>query len=304
MSENDHGHNHGPLNLGGINRAFYIGIGLNTAFTIIEFIVGYLNNSLALISDASHNLSDVASLIISLIGMKLAQKAATLTYTYGYKKASILASLINAILLVIVVFSIFREAIERLNSPPEIAGNIIIITALIGVAINAISAFFFYKGQKDDINIKGAYIHLMVDALVSVGVVIAGILIYYTNWNIIDPIISFIIGGIIVISTYGLLKESLKLSMDGIPKGIDLRKIKNIIADHQHIKDVHHIHIWALSSTENALTAHICLDNDNYSSKEIMIIKKEIRQQIEREKINHVTLEIDSGVAECDDLEC
>jgi len=304
MSENHLGHNHGPLNLGGINRAFYIGIVLNTAFTIIEFIVGYLNNSLALISDASHNLSDVASLIISLIGMKLAQKAATLTYTYGYKKASILASLINAILLVIVVFSIFREAIERLNSPPEIAGNVIIITALIGVAINAISAFFFYKGQKDDINIRGAYIHLMVDALVSVGVVIAGIVIYYTNWNIVDPIISFIIGGIIVISTYGLLKESLKLTLDGIPKGINLKKIEKLIADHQHVKDVHHIHIWALSSTENALTAHLCLDRDSYSSKEVMEIKKEIRKQIEHEKIHHVTLEIDSGVAECDDLEC
>ena len=236
--------------------------------------------------------------------MKLAQKAATLTYTYGYKKASILASLINAILLVIVVFYIFKEAIARLNSPPEIAGNVIIITALIGVAINSISAFFFYKGQKDDINIKGAYIHLMVDALVSIGVVVAGVIIYYTNWNIVDPIISFIIGGIIVISTYGLLKESLKLTLDGIPKGIDYTKIELLISEHQRVKDVHHIHIWALSSTENALTAHICLDNDDYTPGEIMDVKKEIKLMIEHEKIQHVTLEIDSGPAECDDVKC
>jgi cobalt-zinc-cadmium efflux system protein len=287
-----------------INRAFYIGIILNIAYTAIEFIVGYLNNSLALISDASHNLSDVASLVISLIGMKLAQKAATHTYTYGYKKASILASLINAILLVIVVFTIFKEAIDRLNSPPEIAGGVIIITALIGVAINSISAFLFFKGQKNDINIKGAFIHLMVDALVSVGVVIAGVVIHFTGWNIVDPIISFVIGGVIILSTYGLLKESLKLTLDGIPKDINFNKVKEIISENPHVKNVHHVHIWALSSTENALTAHICLESNNHSSAEIMKIKKEIKHQIEHEKINHVTLEIDSNLDECDAVEC
>jgi len=304
MSESHHGHHHGPSGLENINRAFYIGILLNAVYTAIEFIVGYLNNSLALISDASHNLSDVASLIISLIGMKLAQKAATVSYTYGYKKASILASLINAILLVIVVFSIFKEAIERLNSPPEITGGVIVVTALIGVAINSFSAFLFFKGQKDDINIKGAFMHLMVDALVSVGVVIAGVVIHFTGWNVVDPIISFIIGGVIIFSTYGLLKESLKLTLDGIPKDIDSSKVKKTISDHPQVKDVHHIHIWALSSTENALTAHICLDQDNYSSHEIMKIKKEIKQQIKLEKIQHVTLEVDTNLEDCDAVEC
>lgn len=304
MSESRHGHHLDSPALENINRAFYIGIILNTLYTVIEFVVGYLNNSLALLSDASHNLSDVASLIISLIGMKLAQKAATLTYTYGYKKASILASLINAILLVIVVLSIFKEAIERLSSPPEISGNIIIITALIGVVINGLSAYLFFKGQKDDINIKGAFIHLMVDALVSVGVVIAGVIIHFTGWNIVDPIISFVIGGVIIISTYGLLKESLKLTLDGIPKDIDSSKVKKIISDHHNVKDVHHIHIWALSSTENALTAHICLDKEGYSSREIMEIKKQIKHQIEHEKIQHVTLEVDSSLDECDAVEC
>ena len=304
MSESHHGHHHGPSGLKNINRAFYFGILLNAVYTAIEFIVGYLNNSLAPISDASHNLSDVASLIISLIGMKLAQKAATLTYTYGYKKASILASLINAILLVIVVFSIFKEALERLNSPPEITGSVIIITALIGVAINSFSAFLFFKGQKDDINIKGAFIHLMVDALVSVGVVIAGIVIHFTGWNIVDPIISFVIGGVIILSTYGLLKESLKLTLDGIPKDIDSIKVKKIISDHPHVIDVHHVHIWALSSTENALTAHICLDSDSYSSANVMKIKREIKHQMEQEKIQHVTLEVDSNLDECDAPGC
>lgn len=304
MSDSHHSHHHSSPGLENINRAFYIGIILNIAYTAIEFIVGYLYNSLALISDASHNLSDVASLVISLIGMKLAQKAATHTYTYGYKKASILASLINAILLVIVVFTIFKEAVERLNSPPEIAGGVIIITALIGVAINSISAFLFFKGQKNDINIKGAFIHLMVDALVSVGVVIAGVVIHFTGWNIVDPIISFVIGGVIILSTYGLLKESLKLTLDGIPKDINFNKVKEIISENPHVKNVHHVHIWALSSTENALTAHICLESNNHSSAEIMKIKKEIKHQIEHEKINHVTLEIDSNLDECDAVEC
>ncbi|MBI9069327.1 MAG: cation transporter [Salinivirgaceae bacterium] len=304
MSHDHSQHNHAPASLKNINRVFYIGIILNSVFTAVEFVFGYLSNSLALISDASHNLSDVASLIISLLGMKLAQKAANYTYTYGYKKASILASLINAVLLLIVVFSIFKEAIERLTAPPEVMGKVIIITAIIGVLINSISALLFFKGQKSDINVKGAFIHLMVDALVSVGVVIAGIIIHYTQWNLIDPILSFVIGGIIVVSTYGLLKESLKLTLDGIPKEIDYHKIETLIAENKHVKNVHHIHIWALSSNINALTAHVCLDNNSYSQQEIMKIKDEIKHQIEHHKIQHITLEIDADVDSCKDVNC
>jgi len=298
----DH-HHHGPADLKGLNRAFYIGIGLNLLFTVIEFVVGYSNDSLALLADASHNLSDVASLIISLIGMRLAQKAATLTYTYGYKKASILASLINAILLIIVVIGIFREAIERLASPPEVPGKVIIITAIIGVFINAASAFLFSKGQKHDINVKGAFMHLMVDALVSVGVVISGVLIQYTGWNIIDPLISFVIGSVIIISTYSLLKESLKLTLDGIPRDIEKNEIIDLITDHPKVSNVHHVHIWALSSTQNALTAHV-IPKEEYSLEEVQGIKNELKHDLEHHKIQHATLEFGSNNVDCCDPKC
>lgn len=303
MSNTHEGHNHGPSTLKNINNAFYIGILLNLLFTIIEFIVGYLNNSLSLISDATHNLSDVASLIISLIGMKLAQKAATLSYTYGYKKASILASFINSVLLFVVVFNIFKEAIERFDAPPEVGGKVIIITALIGVVINTLSAFLFYKGQKDDINIRGAFLHLLVDAIVSVGVVISGIFIYYTNWNILDIIISVIIAIVILMTTWGLFKESLKLTLDGIPKGIDLLKIKSLMNNFKGIKSVHHIHIWAISSTTNALSAHIVLDN-NYSLNELMNIKSKLKHELQHKNIQHITLEVDTNLTECEEQEC
>lgn len=305
MSDNhDHaGHNHGPSALENINNVFYIGIFLNLLFTIIEFIVGYRTDSLALISDATHNLSDVASLIISLIGMKLAQKAANLTFTYGYKKASILASFINSVLLLVVVFNIFKEAIERFNSPPEIGGRVIIITALIGVVINTVSAFLFYKGQKDDINVRGAFLHLLVDAIVSVGVVVSGVLILYTNWNIIDIIVSMIIALVILITTWSLFKESLRLTLDAIPKGIELDKIKSLIRNTKGVEDVHHIHIWALSSTINALSAHIVLDQ-TYSFEEIMEIKADLRHELEHQNIQHITIEVDSHKSECKEIEC
>lgn len=302
MSHKHEGHHHEAPKLNDINRAFYIGIGLNAIYTVAEFAIGYITNSLALISDASHNLSDVASLILSLIGMRLAQKAAKHFYTYGYKKASILASLINSVLLVAIVINILMEGIERLSAPPAVSGNMIIITALIGVIINTVSAFLFYKGQKNDINIKGAFLHLLVDALVSVGVVISGVVIYYTQWNIVDPIISFVIGIVILISTWGLLKESLKLTLDGVPKGLDVNKVKDIILKNKKVIDVHHIHLWALSSSENALTAHISVE-EGLHLNEYIAVKNEIKHELQHHNIHHSTIEIDN-IEKCDDLNC
>ena len=296
-------HHHGPTDLSQINRAFYIGIFLNAAFTAIEFIYGFLHNSLALVADATHNLSDVASLIISLIGLKLTQKAETKLYTYGYKKASILASLVNAVLLVAVVFNIAKEAIERFDTPPEVSGKIIIIVALIGVLINTISAFLFYKGQKDDINIKGAFLHLMVDALVSVGVVISGIMIQYTGWNEIDLIVSVLIAVIILITTWGLLKESIRLTLDGVPKDIDVEKTQKVMLRQKAVKKIHHIHIWALSTNTNAMTAHVILDKD-YTLDEISKLKKDIKHDLEHENIHHVTLEFETENDSCKDEDC
>ncbi len=299
----DHHHHHDVNSLNALNRAFYIGIGLNLLYTLVEYIVGFRVNSLALISDASHNLSDVASLVISLIGMKLAQRATTYLYTYGYKKASILASLINAVLLICIVIKIFIEAFERLLTPPQMAGVPIMLTAFIGVVINALSAFLFYKGQKTDINIKGAFLHLLLDALVSVGVIISGGIVYFTGWNMADPISSFIVAIVILFSTWGLLKESVKLILDGVPHTIDKDHIQQIISSHPMVESVHHLHIWALSSEQNALTAHIVL-KECITLKDFIEVKTELKHLLSHENITHSTFEIDLIGCRCNEEEC
>lgn len=286
-----------------LTAAFYVGIGLNAVYTLIEFIVGYSTNSLILIADASHNLSDVASLIIALIGMRLAQKAASTMYTYGYKKASILASLINAVLLIFIVVKLVVESIERFSSPIATTGTVIILTALIGVVINSLSAFLFYKGQKDDINAKGAFLHLLVDALVSVGAVISGILIHYTNWLMIEPIVSLLIGCVILLSTWKLFKESLRLTLDGVPPNVDLKKVEEIFNKYGNIVSYQHLHIWALSSTENALTAHIILVNTKTSS-DFLAVKKKLKAELIHANIHHATLELDDQPSDGDTISC
>jgi len=292
----EHNHSHGHITKN-ITRAFIWGIGLNISFTLIEFILGYYYNSLSLIADASHNLSDVASLILSLIGFRLAQKAASKLYTYGYKKSTILASLINSVVLVFIVIGILREAIERLNTLPEVGGIGIIITAGIGIIINTVSAFLFFKNQKNDINIRGAFVHLLVDALVSVGVVISGIIILYTNIKVIDPIISIIIALIIALTTWNILKESLRLIIDAVPKDINYNKIESIVNTIPEVINVHHMHIWAISSNINGLTAHIIVDKSNF--QKIEIIKREIKNILSENNIQHSTLEFEFSDEEC-----
>jgi len=292
----EHTHSHGHITRN-ITRAFVWGIGLNISFTLIEFILGYYYNSLALIADASHNLSDVASLILSLIGFRLAQKAASKLYTYGYKKSTILASLINSIVLIFIVIGILREAIERLNTLPEVGSIGIIITAGIGIIINTVSAFLFFKNQKNDINIRGAFVHLLVDALVSVGVVISGIIILYTNIKVIDPIISIIIALIIALTTWNILKESLRLIIDAVPKDINYNKIESIVNTIPEVINVHHMHIWAISSNINGLTAHIIVDKSNF--QKIEIIKRDIKNILSENNIQHSTLEFEFSDEEC-----
>ena len=301
MDHHQEHHHHELPSTANLTRVFFIGIGLNALFTLIEFVVGYLNNSLALLSDASHNLSDVASLLISLLGMRLANRAASMSYTFGYKKVSLLASLINAVFLMLVVIGIIREAIERFSNPPAINGNVIMIVAGIGVIINAVSAFLFYKGQKSDINIKGAFLHLLVDTLVSVGVVVSGVLIKATGLNFIDPVVSLGIGLVILISTWGLLKESVRLVIDAVPKEINTQKIIDKISALEGVKAVHHIHIWALSSQINAFSGHVLLENK--SLDEWDRIKSEIRHLLHHERIDHVTLEPEIS-ENCNQLTC
>jgi cobalt-zinc-cadmium efflux system protein len=292
-----HSHNHTVTN---VNNAFLIGIGLNVVFVIVEFVVGFSLSSLSLISDAGHNATDVLSLLLSLFAFRMLKVKATEKYTYGYKKVSILVSLLNAVLLIITTFFIFYEGIQRINAPVVLQGKSISIVAFIGIFINAISAFLFFREKDKDINVKGAYLHLLADALVSLGVVVAGIVIYYTNWFWLDTALSFIIGIIILISTWNLLTDSIRLALDGTPRNIDVQKVKDLISAFPGVSGIHHVHIWPISSSENAMTAHIVIREDD-----IMLFEKgkhELKHKLEHEKIHHTTFETE--INECHDTEC
>lgn len=285
-----HNHSHGHLHEN-VNKAFIIGIVINAVFVLIEFIVGYYQSSLALISDAGHNLSDVIGLGFSLFAFRMMKVGATDKYSYGFKKFSILASLLNAILLIITIILIFYEGIERLGNQEEVKGTVISIVALIGIFVNVSSALLFLRNKDKDLNIKGAYLHLMGDALISFGVVVTGVVIYYTHWYWLDTAISFIIGIVILIATWQLLNDSLRLALDGTPGNVDLGKVKQTILNVPEISGVHHIHIWAISSNENAMTAHLILKENDVLKFEN--VKHELKHQLEHINIHHSTFELE-----------
>lgn len=288
----DHSH-HSPAALTHVGRAFVIGIFLNLTFVVVEFSAGFYTGSLALLSDAGHNLSDVASLALALFAFRIARRKADLKYTYGFHKSTILASLANAVILLITVGSIGVEAVERFFEPKEAEGFTISIVAGFGIVINTLSAWLFYRDREKDLNAKGAYLHLATDALVSAGVVLAGLLISYTHLLWIDPLISLVIMVIVIYSTWGLLTESLRLSIDAVPTGVDAEKVRQKVASVTGIYKVHHIHIWAMSTTRNAMTAHLVLE-DGLSPPEVAQIKKELRHELEHLNIQHVTFETEN----------
>lgn len=226
----DHSHSHVPqmdLNSKKIRNAFYIGIFLNVVFVVIEAIVGWRQNSLALLSDAGHNLSDVVSLVLSLIAFKLMYSKATQSYTYGYKKVTVLVALFNALLLFAAVGGIIYEAIFRFYNPQPLQGKTMAIVAFVGIIINSLTAYFFMKDKDADLNVKGAYLHMAADALVSLGVVIAGVVIIFTNWFWLDAVMSIVIALVILYGTWSLFTQSLKLALDGVPEGVDFNKPKS-----------------------------------------------------------------------------
>ena len=224
--EHGHAHGHALPAPEQVNKAFIIGIALNLIFVLVEAAAGFWYDSLALLSDAGHNLSDVISLVLALLAFRMAKVKPNSRYTYGYKKSTVLVSLLNAIILLVAVGIILAESIEKLRNPQPIAGGVIAWVAGVGILINAFTAFLFLKDKERDLNIKGAYLHLMADALVSVGVVISGVIISYTHWYIIDPIIGIAIAIVILVSTWNLLRDSLRLSLDGVPAGISAEKIR------------------------------------------------------------------------------
>jgi len=292
-------HDHSHFDVQNVRKAFIWGIALNITFTVVEAIVGYLGGSLAVLADAGHNLADTASLVIALLAFRLALAKPTPKYTYGYKKATILAALANALILMFAIVAIVYEAIERISSPVEINGKVVMITAGIGIFINGFTAMLFFKSKEDDLNVKGAYLHLMADALVSIGVVISGAIIMFSDIYWIDSAVSIVIAVVIFISTWVLLKQTLRISMDGVPHNIDFAEVAEEIAKVEGVKSVHHLHIWALSTTQTALTAHIVLKNE-ISLSGIPKIKDEIRHEASHFGINHCTLETECEGDKCE----
>lgn len=291
-----HGHHHHHPEITNINKAFIIGIILNIAFVIIEVLAGYYFASLALYSDAGHNITDVSGLLISLFAFRMMRVKATQRFTYGYKKASILASLLNSVILLVTVIAIIYEGIMRLKHPEAVKGFVVSAVAFAGIIVNGASAFLFFKDKEKDINVKGAYLHLVADALVSLGVLIAGIIIAYTHLYWIDTVVSFIIAIVILSSTWKLLLESISLSLDAIPKDINLDDVEAAIMKFKEVKAVQHVHIWALSSNQNALTAHLIIGDTNLADFEK--VKRDIKHELAHLNITHATLEAEVNMIE------
>ncbi|MGA9211907.1 cation diffusion facilitator family transporter [Kaistella sp.] len=287
----NHSHDHSyEINVSNLNRAFYIGIGLNLGFVIVEAGYGWIYDSLSLLSDAGHNLSDVMSLALSLIAFKLLKRKPTSTYTYGFRRATILASLVNAILLILAVGFIIYEAFGRFQNPQPLEGGVVSIVAFVGIFVNGITAWLFLKDKEKDLNVKGAYLHMIADALISFAVVIGGIIIIYTHWFWLDALLSILIGIVVLVGTWSLLTQSLKLSLDGVPENINPEKVKEEILKINGVIDFQHVHIWALSTTENALTAHIRI-SENLSIPEIENLKETIKHELAHLQIKHSTIE-------------
>jgi cobalt-zinc-cadmium efflux system protein len=296
-----HHHDHAPK-LDHLNSAFIWGIVLNSVFVVVEAITGFVTHSLSLLTDAGHNLSDVASLALALLAFKLTKVSANTQYTYGYKRSTIIVSFFNAVILFVAVGFIIYEAIMRFMNPETVSGGTMAWVAFIGIGINAFTAWLFVKDKDTDLNVKGAYLHMAVDALVSLGVVISGLIIYFTKLYWIDSVVSLIIGFVILRGTWSLLTASLRLEMDGVPAEMDLDKIKAELKKAKGVVDVHHMHVWALSTTENALTAHLVINPD--SMGDFDNIKHDLRHRLEHLDISHSTFEPEFSEEECKQPEC
>jgi cobalt-zinc-cadmium efflux system protein len=287
----DHGHSHDavPVDFG---RAFIIGIVLNLGFVAIELSYGLLVDSLALIADAGHNFSDVIGLVLAFGATLLARRLPSKRRTYGLKRATILASLLSAVLLLVALGGIVWEAAARFSSGSVIDGKTVMIVAGIGVVINTATALLFISGQKQDLNIRGAYLHMAADAGVSLGVVLAGMGMIATGWTWLDPAISLVIVAIILIGTWRLLTESLNLTMDAVPEGIVLDDVRDFLTGLDGVVDLHDLHVWALSTTETALTAHLVMESEEIDKDFLNEASDSLSHEFE---IAHVTLQLETA---------
>jgi len=286
------GHSHAPDSFG---VAFAVGVALNTAFVLAELFFGYAANSLALISDAVHNFSDVISLLLAWAAGWLARKQPTEQHTYGYRRASILAALVNAGLLLIAVGGIAVEAANRIAEPASVAGATVVVVAALGIVVNGGTALLFMRGRHGDLNIRGAFLHMAADAAVSLGVVAAACVIMLTGWQWLDPAISLSIAAIVLASGWGLARDSVNLALDGVPKGVELAGVRDYLGGLEGVTEVHDLHIWAMSTNETALTAHLVRPGGYEDS----FLHGICEQLSHRFNIHHATLQIEAGSDVC-----
>lgn len=288
-----HGHSHAPASF---DRAFAIGVGLNIAFVTIEAVFGVLSNSLALLADAGHNLSDVAGLLLAWAAAWLGRRRPTARRTYGFGRTSILAALANAGLLLVAIGAIAWEAIRRFESPQPVEGGTVMAVAAVGIVINGATAMLFMRGRKSDINVRGAFLHMAADAAVSAGVVVAGLVILNTGWLWLDPVVSLVIVAVIALGTWGLLKDSVALAIDTVPAGIDRDEVEAHLRSLPTVTDVHDLHIWPLSTTSTALTAHLVRESDQVDDVLTAKISADMKARF---GIAHVTVQFETGAIAC-----
>ena len=292
-----HGHSHAPKSFG---KAFAIGTALNLGFVIIEAGYGIAAGSMALLADAGHNLSDVLGLLIAWGAATLGRRSPKGRYTYGFRSSSILAAFFNALLLLVAIVVIAVEAIRRFSEPAPVAGGTVMIVAAIGIAVNTATALLFMSGRKGDLNIKGAFLHMAADAAVSVGVVVAGFVIVKTGLSWIDPVTSLVIVAVIAIGTWGLLRDSVNMSLQAAPPGLDPEEVAGFLRGQAGVQELHDLHVWPMSTTETALTVHLLVPGgypgDAYTARVAAGLK-------EKFGIDHATIQIETDPATPCELE-
>ena len=285
----DHAHSHTPKNFG---RAFAIGIGLNTLYVVVEVVIGLRIGSLGLVADAGHNASDVLSLVIAWVGASLAQRSPSERYTYGLKRSPIIASLFNALLLFGAMSVVTWEAVQRLQDPAPLPGVTIIWVTLVGLVVNFGTALLFVRGR-EDLNIRGAFLHMMADGLVTLGVLLAGVAFIFTDAYWLDPVISLVIVAVVLWSTWGLFADAVRLSLDAVPEGIEPEEVHDYLRSLPSVTEVHDLHIWAMSTTETALTAHLVLADESAAGNGLL--KRANEGLHDHFEIVHTTLQLEYG---------
>lgn len=291
------GHSHAPP--GSPHRAFAVGVVLNVGFVALEVGFGLWSRSMALLADAGHNAGDVLGLLLAWGASYLSLRRPTRRRTFGLRRSTILAALLNAVLLVLAIGGIAWEAIQRLGSPEAVSGMVVLGVASAGVVVNTATALLFLRGRKDDLNVRGAFLHMAADAGVSAAVVVAGLVMHFTGWRFVDPVVSLVVVAVIAVGTWGLLRESLDLALDAVPAGIDLESVESYLASLPGVVAVHDLHVWGLSSTNSALTAHLVKPDGHLDDALLEGAAEGLRQRF---GIAHATLQLEQGADHSCDL--